>query len=208
MSSDYRHDPTNTDEFLDLDEARDPEELESKVQKAKSELEELRRRQEQIEREKQRLEELGRRQEEFENGRGEMLDKFGRGIGVVEREIEESRRRVESLQTILGVYKNHMQVLDRIQPKTWTTTELQKELSGALSALEAARSEYNKSQARLSAEIPESAAELEDTEVLAESDAQTFTYWLKAGFAFTLPLQILVLLGAGIWLVQLLTQTK
>ncbi|MFV0415168.1 MAG: hypothetical protein ACK5NG_02245 [Chthoniobacterales bacterium] len=200
MSSDYSNDPLDeSDDLLNLDEQQSPEELESQVQKARTELEDLRRKQEQIEREKLRLEELSRRQSEFEDGRADMAEKFDRGLSILQRETEELRRRLEQVTSIHENFLQQSRVLGDINPKLWTSGELPKELAKASAALEDARTEYSKAQAKIAVEIPESAEELEEEEYF-ESESRGFNYWLKAGFAFTLPLQVLALLAILVWL--------
>jgi len=77
---------TAHDELLDLSEEASAEELQDQVQRAQSELMDLKRRQDQIEKEKQRLEELSRRQEDLERGRIEMVDKLTRSLLLVQRD--------------------------------------------------------------------------------------------------------------------------
>ncbi|MFV0337992.1 MAG: hypothetical protein ACK5LK_07095 [Chthoniobacterales bacterium] len=199
MSSVYSNDPIDeSDDLLDLNEQQSPEELESQVQKARTELEDLRRKQELIEKEKLRLEELSRRQHEFEEGRADMAEKFERGIGVLQREAEELRRRLEQVTAIHENFRQQSKILNDINPKLWVSSELAKELGKATGTLEDARAEYSKAQAKIAVEIPESADELEDEEYL-ESEGHGFNHWLKIGFAFTLPLQILGLLALLVW---------
>jgi DNA repair exonuclease SbcCD ATPase subunit len=77
----------------------------NKVQQVRAELESLKQKQEEIEREKARLEELKRRQDSLEQGRSDTLDKLTRALVVVQRETEESRKRVEQMHAILRVFQ-------------------------------------------------------------------------------------------------------
>jgi len=202
-ADDYRS--KDPDDYLDLAEGDTPEELDSQVQKARAELEDLRRRQEQIEKEKLRLEELSRRQDELEQGRAEMCDRLTRALGVVQREGEETEKKLEQLNAIHASFTEHLKTLDGINPKLWTTSELPKELSRALSAVDDARSEYTKAQVRIEVDLPEetapasSAGEGYDYEGDFAGGERGFAYWLKSGVAFTLPLQILGLIALAIW---------
>jgi hypothetical protein len=82
---------------------------------------------------------------------------------------------------------------------------LPKELSKALSAVEDARVEYMKAQAKIAVEA---SPDLPVSSGLATSfdqeygfpEERGFKYWAKSGFAFTLPLQIIGVLGLIIWL--------
>ena len=92
-----------SESLLNLD-AENAGELGDKVQQVRAELESLKQKQEEIEREKARLEELKRRQDSLEQGRTDMLDKLTRALVVVQREIEESQKRVEQMHTIYNSF--------------------------------------------------------------------------------------------------------
>jgi len=191
------------EEYLDLPEGHGSEELESEVQRARAELEQLRRKQDQIEKEKLRLEDLSRKQESLEEGRVELVEKLTRALNVITRETEESQQRLEQLRVVHRSFAEHLTVLEALQPRQWTAAEAPRELSKGQAALEEARSDYTKAQARMAIEAPDSqsAAEMLEYEEETEKD---FTYWLKSGVAFTLPLQILGLLGLIVWIWSLM----
>lgn len=194
-----KRDPDSLD--LDDDDVSS-EELTAQVQRAQAELGELKRRAEQIERDKQRLEELSRRQEELEAGRQEMVDRFTRSLASIQRETEETQRRLEQLHTIHNSFVSHMRELEEINPKAWHSADLSKELSRALSILDDARADFTKAQAKLEIDAPEAAATgaVGDYEEYYGQE-KGFSYWLTAGFAFTLPLSAVLLLIAVIfWL--------
>ncbi len=187
---------------LDLEEDVSSEELTAQVQRAQAELGELKRRAEQIERDKQRLEELSRRQDELEAGRVEMVDNFTRSLASIQRETEETQRRLEQLHGIHNSFLTHVRALEAINPKSWSGPELSKEISKALSLLDDARSDYTKAQAKLEVEAPEASAAAGmtgDYEDYYGTGEKGFSYWLTAGFAFTLPLSAVLLLIAVIF---------
>ncbi len=191
-------------DVLDFDEdGPTSEELQDQVQRAKAELDDLKRRSDQIERDKLRLEELSRRQEEFEGGKADMLDKFTRASVVIQRETQDAEKRLDQLHAIHEAFTGHQRALDAINPKAWTGLDLSKELSRALSAVEEARTEYNRSQPRLALEPADDPraeggvpAEYEEYDAGAD---RGFFYWFKAGFAFTLPLIVLGVLALLLW---------
>lgn len=191
------------DPYLDLAEET-PEDLGEEVQKTNTELEKLKRQLEDIEKQKLRLEELKRRQEELEKGRTEMADKLTRSLVIVQREADETQKRLEQLNSIHGSFTGHLRFIESINPKSWGPSELPKELSKALSAVEDARVDYTKAQAKISAdsvtEPPSSAAAMSAYDEGYESDSRDFLYWLKSGFAFTLPLQVIGLAVLAVWL--------
>jgi DNA gyrase/topoisomerase IV subunit A len=181
------------------------EHLDNQVQKAQEQLLALKRQQEMIEKQKRELEEMSRRQEQLQIGRTEMVDKFTRAIVVLERETYDAQKRVELLQGIQESFNSHVAVLESINPKTWEGLDMNKELNKALSAVDDSRAEYAKSIPKIS---PESTSEGGDPVAASAGfqldysgggEQKDFTYWLKAGFAFTLPL-----IGLGIILIVVL----
>lgn len=182
--------------FLDLpeDQTGSPEMLDSQVQRAQEQLLLLKRQQEQIEKQKRELEELSRKQEDLEKGRADMIEKLSRSLVVIERETYETEKRVEQLRLTNATFAQHLDSLERINPKSWSNLDLHKELSKALSVVDDARAEYTKSLTKINAKsdsevISPSAPRIEETYDLSRDD-ESFMVWLKRGFAFTLPLLI------------------
>jgi hypothetical protein len=189
--------------YLDLDE-ENAEDLGEEVQKTNTELEKLKRQLEDIEKQKLRLEELKKRQDELEVGRSEMADKLTRSLVTVQREAEEAQKRLEQLNSIHNSFTQHLRYIEAINPKAWGAVDLPKELSKALSAVEDARVEYMKAQAKIAVEgspdIPPPAGLPSPFEQdYGYTEERGFKYWIKSGFAFTLPLQIIGVLGLIIW---------
>lgn len=201
MPTDTRREYAEEPGLLDLPEGQAEEELESEVRRARAELDELRRKQDQIEKEKQRLEELSRRQDELERGRGEMVEKFERALSLVHRETEDCQQRLEQLQIISRNFKEHLRVIQALAPRSWTAAEAPKEINKAAAALEEARTDFAKAQARIALEAPEAAGELMEYE--EGYPEKNFLYWLKSGFAFTLPVQLIGIVALVLWLYSL-----
>jgi len=186
--------PKPTEPQLDLQEDEGLEHLDSQVQKAQEQLLALKRQQELIERQKRELEELSRRQDQLQQGRAEMIEQFTRALVVLERETYDAQKRVEQLRGIYESFAQHLDVLEAINPKAWENADINKELSKALSAVDDARAEFSKSRAIINADAKEEVLEpVADGYQLSYSpEAQhDFMYWLKSGFAFTLPLLLL-----------------
>jgi DNA repair exonuclease SbcCD ATPase subunit len=179
----------------------DDGELGDKVQQVRAELESLKQKQEEIEREKARLEELKRRQDGLEQGRADMLDKLTRALVVVQRETEESQKRVEQMHSIYASFSQHLRQLEDINARSWSPQDLPRELSKALSSVEDARAEYIKSQAKLSVDTSSeitSSSMVENDYPLEEE--RSFFYWLRTGFAFTLPLQVIAVISLLVYI--------
>jgi chromosome segregation ATPase len=182
------------EQMLELnEEAMSPEHLDNQVQKAQEQLLQLKRQQEQIEKQKRELEELSRRQEELERGRGEMMDKLTRSLVVLEREAYDTQKKLEQIRATRESFGQHLELIEAIDPKSWNPTELHKELSRALSAVDDARTDFSQQRSRLHAtdeaqadgSLPEAAPDVSD---LLSSGGRSFGQWLQIGLAFTLPL--------------------
>ena len=197
MHADYTS--KSPDPYLDLDDAAG--ELGDQVQQVRAELESLKQKQEEIEKEKLRLEELKRRQDELDSGRSDMLDKLTRSLVVIQREIEETQLRVEQMHAIFNSFTQHLRHLESINARAWNSADLPRELSKALSSVEDARADYVKAQAKLA--VDARSAEHSSAQSLegeyAMYDDRSFSYWFKAGLAFTLPLQVSAIIGLIIW---------
>ena len=198
MSSDPRSHLSES--LLNLD-AENAGELGDKVQQVRAELESLKQKQEEIEREKARLEELKRRQDSLEQGRTDMLDKLTRALVVVQREIEESQKRVEQMQTIYSSFTQHLQHIEAINARSWLPQDLPRELSRALSSVEDARAEYIRAQAKVSVDTSgEVALPMQEADYQVAEEDRSFVYWLKSGFAFTLPIQAIAVVALLVYI--------
>ncbi len=186
------------------------ERIDSQVQKAQEQLLNLKRQQEQIERQKRELEELSRRQEELEGGRADMTEKLTRALVVIERQTTEAQKRVEQLRNTSESFGSHLHALEAINPKSWPNADIQRELSRSLGMVDHARTEYNQQKARFASEVAEggegaaSPGEGYD-DMFGDGSDRGFVYWLKAGFAFTLPLLLVCLFGLFIFIWKMIS---
>jgi len=184
------------EQFLDLNEEDNlsTEQLDNQVQKAQEQLIALKRAQDTLEKQKRELEELSRRQEQLQVGKSEMIDRFTRAMVVLERETYDAQKRVEQLQGIHASFAQHVAGLEMINPKTWDSNDMNRELNKALSAVDDARAEYGKSLPKISPESdtdggdPIAASAGYQMDYAHHESSKDFAYWLKAGLAFTLPL--------------------
>ncbi len=199
---------SSREDYLDLDEeptrskVSSVEQIDDQVAEAQERLLALKRQAEQLEREKQKLEELSRRQEQFDTGRAEMVDKFTSSLVHIQRDTDQTLKRLEILKSVQENFTTYLQELEAIDPKDWTPADLNKELSKGLGAVEDARSAYVKAQALIAVDddLPTGGSPYDGE---ASGGGHSFGYWLMAGFAFTLPLCALVLIGLLLWFVQL-----
>jgi DNA repair exonuclease SbcCD ATPase subunit len=189
--------------MLDLREGATEEQLENQVAKAQEQLLALKRQQDLIERQKRELEELSRKQAEFEDGKADIVEKLTRSLGIIERQSYETQKRYEQLNATRESFLQHLGTLEALDSRNWDKANLAKELPRALGLIDEARADYAKGRSRLNAEAPVEVIREEGEPDEAASAEGTFLYWLKAGFAFTLPLLIL----GVIFLVIMLTQS-
>jgi len=167
------------------------EELESQVQRARAELEALQERQNQIEKERKRLEELSQRQEELEEERTDIVDKLNRALSLIESETDTTERHLEQLNGTYKSFKEHLQGVAAINPRLWSSNDLPKELGRASSLVEHARSDYSLMRSKFMSEsnyTPGVEDLVTGNKGIFDSEVKGFFYWLKSGFAFTLPL--------------------
>ncbi|HEY5892785.1 MAG TPA: hypothetical protein VIT91_06090 [Chthoniobacterales bacterium] len=197
---------THTEQDLNLPEQnRDPSAmLDSQVQKAQEQLLQLRRQQEVIEKQKRELEELSHRQDELERGKSEMIDKFIRALGIIERETADAEKRVETLRQTYDSFSEHLDVLEAINPKAWAQAELGKELTKAIGDVEEARTTFAKHRAKLAVDPVSPNQETAETSYPAlDGDTERpFMYWFNAGLAFTLPILILGVVAIIVFIVH------
>src|SRR6202043_2898557 len=178
---------------LSPEEPLSSEHLDSQVKKAQDQLLHLKRQQEQIEKQKRELEELSRKQEELERGRVDMTDKLTRSLVVLEREAYDAQRRLEQLRAMRESFGQHLELVEAIDPKSWNSGDLHKELSRALSTVESARVEFSQQRSRLQA-----AGDSTGDEALPEvgpglsgvDGGRSLWQRVKIGFGFSLPLII------------------
>jgi len=177
--------------------------IDQQVQDAQEQLQLLKRQQEAIEKQKRVLEELHQKQEVFERGKADMVEKLTRALVVLERQELDAHRRVDQLRATHESFSEHLKTLETINPNTWPQSEVGKELNRALSNLDNAKADFAQCRSRVQSELEEGEdgeiTEGEEEEAFA-APHQDFLYWLKSGFAFTLPM-VLVGLALLIWLI-------
>lgn len=181
--------------------------LPEQVSQASDEIERLRQRQDEIERRKQALIEQRRRIEAYEHGRHDLLDKLGRSAVLVVREGEQASRMAALCGETGSLFQGLHQELESIAPEKWSEADYDRELTRALAQVDSASQAYRKAMDRLNASAwhrgnQESAAgELAGAGLQTGTAApQTFTRWLIAGFAFSLPVILILVALFAIYL--------
>ena len=188
------------------------DEFEEQVAEAQEQLETLRRQQEEIERQKAELEQLRIKQAEFQRGRVEMIENLQHSLDVFERETFEAEQKVEQFGRAREAFGRHLQNIANLRPETWSRSDLKTELDHACLVVSEGREEYERTLAHLdtiAADLPPSmptfgAVEPASPEAALPAPAgepKDFSYWLRSGLAFTLPIMAFGLFAMVVMLI-------
>jgi hypothetical protein len=173
------------------------EEIDFELQEHQKRLLDLKRQQEEVERRKKELEALTKRQEELFQGQKHIQEKLTRALTVLERAEYETRKQVEEIEVIRTNFRDHLENVEKISPQDWEGDNIDNELTKALSLIDHAQAVYNQSRARLDAlsgrDIDED-GEATSSESTRTEEESGFFELVKRGLAFTLPLNILLLI--------------
>jgi chromosome segregation ATPase len=184
------------------------EEVDRKVVEAQQKLAELKHAQQELERERSTLEELRRRQLEFQNGRQEIMQNLTRGLGLLEEANFNARRESETMNKTIADFREVISKVEAIHDETWTKENFNVELTRALTAVENARMEWNAARLKIPALAGESAKQPEAEKAPAPAALPlanlSFGQLCKIGLALTWPLLIVALGALGIFIAILL----
>ncbi len=206
-SSDYATGDTlsfEDDSFMEIPPIN--EDFEEKVQAAQEQLLRLRHEQEQLEKQKTELENLSRQQEKFVSGRTMLVEQLTRSISAFEREAFDAEKRVELFLHAKDSFTRHLEVIESFKPEQWSRTELRSELCRALSAIDDAEAEYERSISRLSSFVQTkqgaAIAGAASASIAGRPGlSRDFTASFLSGLAFTLPFMIFSLLALLLYLI-------
>ena len=196
------------DELLILSPLSD--EFDEKVAEAQEQLLHLRHQQEQLEKQKAQLEELKRKREKFLRGRAEATDRLTKATAMLQREMFEAQKRLDQCGHVRERFDHH---LERRSGRTsgaetiWATscrTPWQRSKRRAMNTLQKWRGSVlwltwrhrkpwqrrcrSRSRLRLTRWPP--LRRPPPSHRWLRHRPRDFMYWLKSGFAFTLPLLI------------------
>ena len=155
---------------------------------------------EELERARGELEELRRRHDEFQRGRQEMVEALNRGLIVLEHELVEAQRKADLVARTRETFKEQLAQVEVLTDAHWTPENLKSELSKSLATIETARMEFNRACLRIDAlqgKTPENLPPTPLEQMIAPPSALerlSLGRALKLGFAFTLPLLVIVLI--------------
>lgn len=188
-----------------LSNQNDLENLSLELQEQQDRLAELKRQQEEVERRKRMLEELNYRRDEVVTGQREMRQNLTRAVTILERSEYETRRELEQIQATREAFSEHLNAIEEITPAQWEPHEVEGHLNTSITVINNARAIY--AQARSRVEALASEGDGEEVDLEAEDEGYTsgvsFVELLYRGFAFSLPLMILLSIITFILVTQL-----
>ncbi len=175
--------------------ARHREQVEDHMAHAAQELERLRQRQEHLEKEKSTLEELRRRQAEYERGKRDMLEHLHHSLISLEKDELNAEQLLEQVTRTRQQCREWLAEIDSIDEAEWGEESFREELGKALTRVEDVRVEYNKALAKVEAlshgekqtATVHRPVFYEDRAEDEDGGVRGFAYWLKVGFAVSLP---------------------
>ncbi|MFP6873611.1 MAG: hypothetical protein VCA55_08875 [Verrucomicrobiales bacterium] len=175
------------------------DEFDQQVAHAQAQLEDLRQRQEEIEHQKSELEQLREKQSQFQCDRVEILENLQHALDVLERDYFDAEQRMEQYSRARKSFSQHLAIISGLRLEDWPRDQLHGELDRAAIAIDEAREEYQRTLShlgRLTADTQEisefaaSAISRGETQAVKTAQPRSFAYWLRSGFAFTLPIMI------------------
>lgn len=170
------------------------EDLDDEYQQAQEKLRELRQQEEQIKRQAAELEELTKKEQLFKSGRIEVCEELSRYLAALDQECAEARRRAEECSAAHERLESHLANINALRPEMWSRADRKAELSRALGYIEAAEDEIECLLPVMNGGAPKKGGFFKSVGnspgrgiASGGSGRGDFLYWLKSGFAFSLP---------------------
>lgn len=189
----------------DLDIQFDPQQFEAvtpysddlndEYQQAQDQLRQLRQQEEQIKRQAAELEELTKKEEQFKEGRVDVTEDISRYLSILDRESIEAQRVAEECAASHERLEGHLSNINALHPESWSRADRKAELASALSCIESAEDEIDNLMPlvnSLGAKKSSGGGILKmgspSMRLTSATHQGNFLYWLRSGFAFSLPL--------------------
>ena len=181
------------------------EDLNDEYQQAQDQLRALRQQEEQIKRQAAELEELTQKEEDFKQGRVEVCEQLARSLASLDREATEAQRLAEECGSAHERLEAHLANINALRPEAWSRADRKAELARALSYIEAAEDDLDDLSPLLGSFGKKGLfhgkkASSSKASFSMPNRQGDFLYWLKSGFAFSLPLVVFAIIGIGVML--------
>ena len=187
--------------------ARHKESVDENVAMAVTELERLKQRQEDLEREKKELEDLRDKQVNYQQGRKDMMARLRESIVTLEKDEIKADTYTQLLVSTRRNFKVRLDDIDALNEDAWDEGEIREELNNAITIIDSSRVEYNKALTRIEAARHVDTDDERPPPVFHEQERvqrqdvdRPFGYWIKIGFAASLPLIITLMTLMAIFL--------
>ncbi|MEI6562737.1 MAG: hypothetical protein WCO42_00360 [bacterium] len=189
--------------------ARHREEVNTQKASAKLHIERLKQKQSEMEREEQMLSDLLEKQDQYERGKQEMIDRHSESLVSLQKLGDHASRQVEVYFTTRDRLAAALDELQKINDTNWPEESFRDELNKAVVQIDAIRSDFVKAQATIEAvggpvilfdeQARKTSTQDEDE---FETTTKGFGYWLKVGFAVSLPLVVAIVAAVIILVVK------
>jgi len=166
-------------------------EFDEQLASAQIQLKELKKQEEEIEKQKAELEHLRQMQSSFNRGKVEMTDNLQHAITLLERERLDAEQRILQYTRAQSIFNRTLEEISSLSPDDSDRIELHSQLEVAANVIDDAREEYVRTLKHL--DSLNSSDELSENETnsnlnVSSKSHTSFLYWLRSGFAFSLPL--------------------
>jgi len=163
------------------------------VASAQFQLDELRQRQQAIEQRKEELESLHKKQSFFNTERESILADLAHSLEIIDQDTADAEQLISHYSQARQRFLQSLELISNLRDHEWERNQLNQELDKAGETLSQARQDYEHHTTELTLLIKGfkgiHAKPLKPGEKsqLPES-RQSFIYWLRSGFAFSLPI--------------------
>lgn len=185
------------DDFEEEEPVYDVEDIDDRVNQAQAQLKRLREEQEAVQI-------LNAKKAEFQEGRAEMIEKLASSATEFEHESQALILRAEAMEEAAQSFRRHLGAIEQIRPEEWPRKDMHAGLDQALAVIKDASAEYETETKRIEAlggatsssprkksgKVGEVVSSL-----FSSVEKQSFFYWFRSGFAFTLPVIVLGLIA-------------
>lgn len=171
------------------------EDLNDEYQQAQDQLRQLRQQEEQIRRQAEELEELTQKEEQFKEGRTSATEQLTKYLSILDQEATEAQRLAEECGAAHERLESHLSHINGLRPETWSRADRKAEIARALGYVEAAEEELEDVSGLVSSFGKKSGGLFQvkghhkrPATTGGAAPQQDFSYWIKSGLAFSLPL--------------------
>lgn len=166
------------------------DDLHDEYEAAQEQLRQLRQQEEQLQRQAAELEELSQKEDQFRNGREDIRERLGEYLTLLEHEKIEAERLAAECADAHERFESHLASINALCPETWSRADRKAELARAISYIDSAEDEIEKQLPLIDSFSGKKRTFFSRKPARQESSGgsdRDFLYWLKSGFAFSIP---------------------